>query len=434
MKKKYNIIPWSIQGNVKLKKVDKTKGCFFWIKNKKYTDFCSQLVNLNLGFQHPKIIKAIINQTKKMSFIGPKFENEKREKLAKILTELYPGKMEKVFFSDSGARANEIACIIAKQFTKKQKILARHITSYHGATMYSASFSGDARKKMINAKDKNSIFFTDPIVYYCPTGKNYPNCQISKPENIEKIFKKNQSIAAIILEPITGSAGRILPPKGYYEKIRKLCNKYNVLLIYDEIMTGFGRTGKWFGANHWAAKPDIVTLAKGITGGIMPLGATLISKKISKFYDKEYFPTGLTNYAHPVSCAAAIAAIEVYKKEKLVQRAQDLENLIELKLKDLKKKYNCIGDYRGKGLFYAIEFVKNKKNQRLINWTYKNYFKDNQDIKKLLNYLWQKGLFCYSRYNMLYICPPLIIPRKELQKALSLIEFGISEIIEKKYF
>ena len=434
MKKRYNIVPWSVQGTAKLKKIDKTKDCFFWINKKRYTDCCSQLVNINLGFQHPKIINAIINQTKKMSFIGPKFENEKREKLAKLLIKLYPGNMGKVFFSDSGARANEIACIIAKQYTKKQKILARHITSYHGATKYTASFSGDARKEMINAKDKNSIFFTDPIVYHCPTSNNYPNCQISKPEKIEKIFRENKSIAAIILEPITGSAGRIFPPKGYYEKIRELCDKYSVLLIFDEIMTGFGRTGKWFGANHWSAKPDIVTLAKGITGGIMPLGATLISKKISKFYNTEYFPTGLTNYAHPISCAAAIAAIEVYKKDKIIKKTEYLGNLIENKLKKLKKKFNCIGDYRGKGLFYAIELVKNKRKERLIKWTYKNYFKENEDIKNLLNFLWQKRLFCYSRYNILYICPPLIISKKELLKSLNIIEVGISENIEKKYF
>ena len=434
MKKQYNIIPWSIQKKNNLKKVDKTLGSFFWIKKEKYLDFCSQLVNINLGFQHPRIIKAIIKQTKKLSFIGPKFENENREKLAKMIIDIYPGQMGKVFFSDSGARANEIACIIAKQYTKKRKILARKITSYHGATKYTASFSGDARRQMINATTKDSIFFTDPIVYLCPTGKTYPNCKISKPETIEKIFKKNKSIAAIILEPITGSAGRIVPPKGYYEKIRKICNKHMVLLIFDEIMTGFGRTGKWFGANHWAAKPDIVTLAKGITGGIMPLAATLLSKKISKFYDKEYFPTGLTNYAHPISCAAAIESIKIYKSQNLIKKAEYLGNVIDKKLKTFQKKFNCVGDYRGKGLFYAIEFIKDKKGKRLINWTYNNYFKEVPEMKMLLNYLWKKKLFCYGRYNMLYICPPLVISKKNLIKGLNLIENGILENIEKKFF
>ncbi len=434
MKKKYNLIPWSIQKKNKLLKVDKTFGSFFWIKRKKYLDFCSQLVNINLGFQHPKILKAIIKQTKKISFIGPKFENENREKLAKSLIDIYPGKMGKVFFSDSGARANEIACIIAKQYTKKQKILAREITSYHGATKYTASFSGDARRKMINASNKDSIFFSDPIIYACPSSKTYPNCKISKPKEIEKIIKKNKSIAAIILEPITGSAGRIIPPKGYYEEIRKICDKNNVLLIFDEIMTGFGRTGKWFGANHWSAKPDIVTLAKGITGGIMPLGATIISKKISNFYDKEYFPTGLTNYAHPISCAAAIESIKVYKNENLINKASKLGNLIEKKLKRLTKKFKCIGDVRGKGLFYAIEFVKDKNQKRLINWTYKNYFKEVPEMKNLIDFLWKNGLFCYGRYNMLYICPPLIISKKDLMSGLDLIEKGIQENIEKKYF
>ncbi len=168
MKNSKNIIPWSVQKNVKLLKVDKTLGCYFWIKNKKYLDFCSQLVNLNLGFQSPNIIKAIIKQTKKISFVGPKFENDKREKLADLLTNLYPGDMKKVFFSDSGARANEIACIIAKQYTKKNKILARKITSYHGATRYTASFSGDARRQMINASSNNVIFFFRPNNKFMP--------------------------------------------------------------------------------------------------------------------------------------------------------------------------------------------------------------------------------------------------------------------------
>ena len=434
MKNNKNIIPWSVQNNVNLKNVTKTEGCYFWINKQKYLDFCSQLVNMNLGFQHPKVINAIINQTKKLSFVGPKFNLEVRKNLAKKIVSLYPYNMKKVFFSDSGARANEIACMIAKQYTKKQKILARETTSYHGATYYSASFSGDARRKMIRANNKNSIFFKDPIIFSCPVSKTYPGCKILEPKKLETILKKNSSIAAVIFEPMTGSAGRIVPPKGYYEGIRKICNKHNVLLIYDEVMTGFGRTGKWFAASHWSAKPDIVTLAKGLTGGLMPLGATLVSKKIAKFYDKNYFPTGLTNYAHPISCAAALEAIKVYKKEKIINNAYNMGKIIEKFLKKIKLKYKCIGDYRGSGLFYAIEFVKNNKKQRLINWNYLNFFKEQKDIKNLLNFLWKQKIFCYSRYNMLYICPALIITKKELTNALKIIEEGISKIIEKKYF
>jgi taurine--2-oxoglutarate transaminase len=434
MKNSKNIIPWSIQKNTRLPKVHKSLGSYFWVKKKKYLDFCSQLVNMNLGFQNPNIIKAIIKQTKKLCFIGPKFENENREKLADLLTNLYPGGMKKVFFSDSGARANEIACIIAKQYSKKKKILAREITSYHGATHYTASLSGDARRKMIKASSTNIIFFSDPIINSCPTGKSYPNCKILKPIEIEKIFKKNKSIAAIILEPITGSAGRIIPPKGYYESLRKICDKYDVLIIFDEVMTGFGRTGKWFGANHWTAKPDIVTLAKGITGGTMPLGATLISDKISKFYENEYFPTGLTNYAHPISCAAAIESIKIYKKRNLIKKSEKLGFLIDKKLLKMKKKFKCIGDVRGKGLFYAIEFIKNEKKDRLVEWTYKNYFKESLLMKNLFMFLWENGLFCYGRYNMLYICPPLVISKRELEKGLNIIEKGISINLENKLF
>ena len=434
MKNNKNIIPWSVQHNVNLKNVTKTEGCYFWINKQKYLDFCSQLVNMNLGFQHPKVINAIINQTKKLSFVGPKFNLEVRKKLAEKIVSLYPYNMKKVFFSDSGARANEIACMIAKQYTKKQKILARETTSYHGATYYSASFSGDARRKMISANNKNSIFFKDPIIFSCPVSKTYPGCKILEPKKLETILKKNSSIAAVIFEPMTGSAGRIVPPKGYYEGIRKICNKHNVLLIYDEVMTGFGRTGKWFAASHWSAKPDIVTLAKGLTGGLMPLGATLVSKKIAKFYDKNYFPTGLTNYAHPISCAAAIESIKTYKRGNFIKKAEKLGFLIDKKLLKMKKKFKCIGDVRGKGLFYAIEFIKNKKRDRLIKWTYKNYFKESLPMKNLFKFLWKNGIYCYGRYNMLYICPPLIISKSELERGLNIIEKGIHINIENKFF
>ena len=431
--KKYLLHSWSIQKNYDPIYVSKAKGIYFWDENgKKYMDFCSQLVNCNAGHQHQKIINAIKKQTDELSYIGPAFTIDIRAKLGEKLANIIPGGLNTSFFSDSGARANEIAIIIAKNFTGKDKIIARK-NSYHGATLGAASVSGDIRREMINAQGYNTTFINDPQSYELSVGsEKYLDIKPYIDELLLTIEREDpQKIAAVIMETISGSNLRIVPPKGYYEAVKKICEENNIMLILDEVMTGFGRTGKWFGFLHWEMEPDILTLAKGLTSGTMPLGATVVSDKIADYYQNNYLPTGLTNFAHPIGCAAALAAINVYESEGLIDNSRKMGELLNKELNRLSKKHKSIGSFRGKGLFYAIEFVDSvDSNKRLVEWENSNYYKGHPAMIDLINNLKNKGLYTYSRYNVLFIAPPLCIDEDELLSGIKLISKEISESIE----
>ena len=432
--KKYLLHSWSVQDNYNPIYVSKASGIYFWDDNdNKYMDFCSQLVNCNAGHQHQKIIDAIKSQADKLSYIGPAFTVDIRAQLGERLSKIIPGGLNTSFFSDSGARANEIAIIIAKNFTGKDKIIARK-NSYHGATLGAASVSGDIRREMIDAKGYDTTFINDPHSYELSVGseksldyKSYIN------ELLLTIERENpKKIAAVIMETISGSNLRIVPPKGYYEAVKEICEENNIMLILDEVMTGFGRTGKWFGFSHWDMEPDILTLAKGLTSGTMPLGATVVSDKIANYYKNNYLPTGLTNFSHPIGCAAALASIDVYENEKLIENSYYLGQLLDEELTRLKSRHNCIGSFRGKGLFYAIEFVDlNDKNKRLVEWHNSNYYHAHPLMKKLIKLLKEKGVYTYSRYNVLFIAPPLCIDKIELLNAINIISESITLTFEK---
>ena len=431
--KKYLLHSWSVQDHYNPTYISKAEGIYFWDENgKKYMDFCSQLVNCNAGHQHPKIISSIKKQTNELSYIGPAFTIDIRAKLGKKLSEIIPGSLSTSFFSDSGARANEIAIILAKTLTGKNKIIARK-NSYHGATLGAASVSGDIRRVMINAEGYETVFIDDPHSYDLSIG-NEKSVDI-KPfidQLLSTINKEDPNkIAAIIMETISGSNLRIVPPKGYYEAVKDICEKYNIILILDEVMTGFGRTGKWFGFSHWDMEPDILTLAKGLTSGTMPLGATVVSDQIAGHYQNHYLPTGLTNFAHPIGCAAALASIEVYESEGLIDNSKKMGKLLKKELKKLSSKHKSIGSFRGKGLFYAIEFVDiHNPKKRLVEWDNSNYYKAHPLMKKLIQLLKSKGLYTYSRFNVLFIAPPLCITKNELLNALDMISESITDSIE----
>ena len=431
--KKYLLHSWSVQEDYDPTYISKAEGIYFWDENgKKYMDFCSQLVNCNAGHQHEKIINEIKKQADELSYIGPAFTIDIRAKLGKKLSEIIPGSLNASFFSDSGARANEIAIILAKKFTGKNKIIARK-NSYHGATLGAASVSGDIRRVMINAKGFETIFIDDPHSYALSIGKE-KSLDINPfiEQLLLTIEKEDPSkIAAVIMETISGSNLRIVPPDGYYEAVKNICEKNNILLILDEVMTGFGRTGKWFGFSHWKMEPDILTLAKGLTAGTMPLGATVVSNKIADYYQNNYFPTGLTNFAHPIGCAAALAAIDVYENEGLIDNSRKMGQLLDRELNNLSNKHNSIGSFRGKGLFYAIEFVDiHNPNKRLVEWQNSNYYNGHPLMKNLIKILKKKGLYTYSRFNVLFIAPPLCINKNELLAAIDIISESISESIE----
>lgn len=426
--RKYVIHSWMAQKDFKPFIVTGGEGAVIWDETgKRYLDFSSQLFNVNAGHQHPKVIAAIHEQVEKLCYIGPGASNETRAELCRILAEITPGDLTKTFLSSGGATANENAIKMARAFTGRQKIISRW-RSYHGATYGAMSISGDPRRLPNEPGIPGMVRIWDPYCYRCFFGKIYPECEVFCADQIREVIEVEgpKTIAGIIVEPITGSNCRIIPPEGYMQKLRQICDEYNILLIADEVMTGFGRTGKMFACEHWNVVPDIMTLAKGINNAALPLGATVVRKEIGDFLDDHMFYGGLTQFGNPTSCAAAIASIQVYQEEGLVENSRILGAKLLARLERMKEHHPSIGDVRGLGLFAAIEFVKDRKTRApLVPWTVENYEKKNPVMSSLLGQMKKDGVTGYSRWNVLFIAPPLCITEEQLMEGLEKIDKAI---------
>lgn len=413
----YLLHTWRVQKDFKPFVIAGGKGSYFWDdQGKKYLDFASQLVNVNAGHQHPRIIQAIKDQADKICYVLPSAVNDQRAMLAKMLVELAPGDLSKAFIVTGGAVANENALKIARAVTGRQKVISR-FRSYHGATYGASAVTGDPRRVATEPGVPGSLRVWDPFCYRCFFKMKYPECGLYCAEAIRELIEVEgpETVAAIIVEPITGSNCRIVPPDGYMQRLRNICDDYGMLLIFDEVMTGFGRTGEWFAAYHWNVVPDIMTLSKGINSGVLPLGAVLVGKKIADYFEDNFFYAGLTQFGNPVACASGVAAIEAYKEGKMVENARKLGVYLLEKLEEIKEHHPSVGDVRGKGLFAAIELVKDKETREpLIPWTVEYYEKKHPLTGQLLGKLKEEGLYTYMRWNVLVICPPLCITKEEL--------------------
>ena len=423
--REYILHPWSAQKNYSPFVITRADGCYFWDdKGKKYLDFSSQLVNINAGHQHPRIIAAIKDQAEKLCYVFPGAANDKRALLAKMLAEKAPGDLSKSFFVTGGALANESALKTARAYTGRQKIIGRY-RSYHGATYGTGSVMGDPRRRAVEPAVPGSIRVWDPFCYRCFFKMKYPECGIYCAKAIREVIEVEgpETVAAIIVEPITASNCRIVPPDGYLEALRKICDDYGMLLIFDEVMTGFGRTGKWFAAEHWDVVPDIMTLSKGINSGYLPLGVMMTTKKVADFFEDHILYSGLTQFGNPIACAAAVAAIEVYEEENMIENAATMGHFLMEKLEEIKDKHPCVGDVRGKGLFAAIDLVNNKQSREpLVPWSVEYYEKKHPVMKEIESKLRKEGLFTYSRWSVLMVCPPLCIKKDELLWGLEKID------------
>ncbi|MFH1933274.1 MAG: aminotransferase class III-fold pyridoxal phosphate-dependent enzyme [Pseudomonadota bacterium] len=429
--REYVIHTWSAQKNFKPFIITRAKGCYFWDdRGKKYLDFSSHLTNVNAGHQHPKIINAIKDQSDRMCYVLPGACNDQRARLAKMLADLAPGDLCKTLFVSGGGEANENALKIARAVTGRQKVIAR-FNSYHGATYGASSVTGDPRHRASEPGVPGTIRVWDPFCYRCFFKMKYPECDLYCAETIREVIEIEgpETVAAIIIEPITGSCCRIVPPKGYMERLRKICDDYGILLIFDEVMTGFGRSGEWFAAYHWDVTPDIMTLSKGINSGTLPLGAMIVTKRVLDPFQNNMLYAGVTQSGNPVACASGIAAIEVYKEERMVENSKELGFYLLQKLEEIKENHPTVGDVRGKGLLAAIEFVKNKETREpLIPWTVE-YFENTHPLaRQLLGRLKEKGVHTYMRWNVLMICPPLCITKEELAWGLETIDQALSLI------
>ncbi len=422
----YTLFSWSVQKSANPIHMAKAQGVWFWDgEGHKWLDFSSQLININVGHQHPKVLEAIKRQVDELCFAGPSFATEPRGALGKKLAEVTG--LAKSFFTLGGAEANENAMKIARLYTGRDKIITRY-RSYHGATMGAMTASGDPRRWPVEPGIPGIVRVFDPYCYRCPFGKTPDTCKRECVSHIEEVIQLEgpHTIAAIMVEGITGSNGVLVPPEDYYPKLRALCDKYGILLITDEVMSGFGRTGKWLSTQHYGIKPDIVTCAKGLTSGYMPLGAVIVSQPIAEFFEEHMLWGGLTYSGHPVSCAAAVANLEVYEEERLFENTLEQGRYLGERLEAMKRKYACVGDVRYKGLFSVIELVRDKASKEPLapfNGT-------SPEMQKLAGYLKSRYVYAFSRFNMLWVCPPLVITREELQYGLDIIEEGLALVDE----
>jgi taurine--2-oxoglutarate transaminase len=418
----YTLFSWSVQSAANPIHIKSGKGVYFWDGDgNRWLDFSSQLINLNIGHQHPKVLEAIKAQVDTLCFAGPSFATEPRGTLGKKLAEVTG--LAKAFFTLGGSEANENAIKMARLFTGRNKIITRY-RSYHGATMGSMTASGDPRRWPVEPGTPGVVRVFDPYCYRCPFGQKVETCHRECVSHIEEIIQMEgpTSIAAIMVEGITGSNGLLIPPDDYYPKLRALCDKYGILLITDEVMSGFGRTGKWLATQHYGIKPDIVTSAKGLTSGYMPLGTVIVSEPIAEFFETHMLSGGLTYSGHPVCCAAAVANLAVYEEENIFENVRIQGEYLADRLRGMKHRFACVGDVRSIGLFSVIELVKDKTTREPLA----PFNGSSPEMAALASYLRQNHVYAFSRFNMLWVCPPLIITESELGEGLDIIEQALT--------
>ncbi len=419
MNREFTFFSWSVQGQVNPIPVEKAEGIYFWdMDGKRYIDFSSQLMNTNIGHQHPKVVKAIQDQAAKICFVHPGNATEPRGLLGKKIAEVTPGNLKKTFFTLGGAEANENAIKIARFYTGRHKILARY-RSYHGATHGSIALTGDYRRLAVEPAMPGAVHFLDPFCYRCPFGQKIESCKRECISHLEEVIRYEgpDKIAAVIMEGVVGSNGLIIPPDDYWLRVREICTKYGILLISDEVMSGWGRTGKWFAVDNWGVTPDIITTAKGITSGYLPLGAVVVSEPIAKFFDDKYLYAGLTYNGHALACAAAVATIAVYEEDHLIENAVTVGKHLGQALEGIKERHPSVGDVRYIGLFSAIELVVNRESKESFAPLVM------AEVGKVLR---QNGLFTFIMANnmgsIVFVVPPLSITTDQVDEGLMIIE------------
>jgi taurine--2-oxoglutarate transaminase len=388
---------------------------------KRYTDMSSQLVNLSVGHGNRAIIEAIKAQAEKYCYIGPSYGSEPRGELAKMLIELMPDTFGKILFTNAGADANENAIKIAKMFTGRHKVFSRY-RSYHGSSFGAGNLTGEPRRYALEPGIPGFVKFFDPYIYREPI--NFESEKAASEYYIKKLreqinYENPASVAGIILETVTGSNGVIVPPPGYLEGVREICDEFGILMICDEVMMGFGRTGKMFSFEHFNVKPDIITFAKGATCGYIQLGGVAVTKTIAAYFDDNLLSCGLTYSGHPLACAAGIACVNYYKENKILDNVNARAVELSAIFKTLKEKHKSVGDVRSIGLMGAVELVKDKTTKEPIV----PYGKDPEGtMKKINGKLIERGFMTYTHENMILIAPPLLITAAQLSEELAKLD------------
>ncbi len=431
--RQHNYGTWRFQKNWNPMHIADADGCYLVDgQGKRYLDFSSQLMCSNLGHKNQAVIDAIAKQAQDLCYAMPGYATTARAELSKLLVDVLPAGLTKFFFTTSGTEANEAAFKIARMYTGKTKIIARY-RSYHGSTSGSIAATGDPRRWAMEpgGKGPGVVFAPEVHCYKCPIRHTYPNCGIACADYIEHMIRNESDVAAIIVEPIVGTNGVIVPPDEYMPKLRHICDEYGVLMIGDEVMSGWGRTGEWFALNHWNVIPDILVTAKGITSAYVPLGLCATNEKIADFFQDHYFAHGHTYEAHPITLAPAVATIKEMQRLKLVERARGFEPYVAGKLNDLKAKHPCVGDVRGKGLFWAVDLVKNHATKEPFNNYADKVSGKSLVVDQIAAKILGEGVTIQAWVSHFVVAPPLIVTTEEIDRGIAALDkhLGIADAL-----
>jgi taurine--2-oxoglutarate transaminase len=425
--KEFVLYSWSVQDAINPIAVAGAEGRYFWdYHGKRYLDFASQLVNVSIGHQHPKIVAAIKEQADKLCTIGPPMANESRSQLGRLLAEITPGDLCMSFFTNAGAEANENAIKLARLATGRHKIIVRY-RSYHGATHGAISLTGDPRRWPNEPGMPGVVRMLDPYTYRCPAGHPDPCPVCTGAPHLEEIlgYEGPETVAAVVLETVTGTNGVIPPPDGYLQSIREVCDRHGILLVLDEVMAGFGRTGRWFACENWDVVPDIITVAKGINSGYVPLGAMIIRKHLADWVRDKYFPGGLTYAGHPLACASGVASIEAFREEGVVENAAEVGGYLGQQLRGLQDGHPSIGEVRGLGCFWGVELVKNRETRAMLV-PYNGSGEAAAPVARLAKAALERGLYLMTHWNVIMVVPPLTITRDEVDEGIAILDEALA--------
>lgn len=425
--REYVFHSWSAQKALKPMVVAGAEGSHFWdYDGNKFLDFSSQLVNVNIGHQHPKVIAAIQEQAAVLATVAPQHANDKRGEAAQRIVELAGGKAEKVFFTNGGADAVENAIRMARIHTHKHKVLSQY-RSYHGNTGAAIQATGDPRR-WPNEYSAQQLHFFGPYLYrsefWATTPEEESERALTHLEHVIQ-FEGPSTVGAILMETVVGTNGILVPPPGYLEGVRALCDKYEIVMILDETMSGFGRTGKWFAYQNWDVQPDLVVFAKGSNSGYVPVGGVIISGEIAATFDERVFPGGLTYSGHPLAAASIVGSIDAMKEEKIIENAASIgENVIGPGLRELTEKHMLIGEVRGLGVFWAMDLVTDRATRAPLA----PFAGTSPAMQQLVVECKNRGLMPFVHFNRMHVVPPCVVTEAEAKEGLAIIDQALSAI------
>lgn len=416
---------WSAQGLIDPLPIASAEGSYFTdYDGNRYLDFASQLVNVNIGHQHPKLLAAIVEYAQKMTMIQPAFANDARSEAARLIAELAPGELNHVFFTNGGAEATENALRMARLYTGRHKVLAAY-RSYHGATAGAISMTGDPRRWGAEPGVPGVVHYWGPYLYRSAFHAATPEEETERAlRHLRDLIMVEgaHTVAAIILETIVGTNGVLVPPPGYLTGVREICDEFGIVMIADEVMAGFGRAGEWFAVQHWGVTPDLITFAKGVNSGYLPLGGVLISDAIATSFAERVYPGGLTYSGHPLACASAVASINIFKDEKVIENARRLgTDVIGPELAKIADRHPSIGEFRGLGVFWAVELVRDRATREPLV-PFNAAGADARPMVELAAACRQRGLWPMIHFNGVHIVPPCTSTEREVREGLAILD------------